>query len=112
MKKLIILMASLFISTLAFAGTGSGCSGDQWSSGEGYFVYRTGNLWEIGAPGEQNRGCGLVSARSSSKRGVFMANKICSFSFNANSSQLTVKSQKGKNCSCEGTVTLEKDCSE
>ena len=116
---LIFGILGLQIGDLSIAGTGTGCSGDQWATGNAVnsaWVYRTNNLWEIGT-GEvgiksQKRGCGIVSARSASKTEIRMENKLCQYHFNVETLTLTVNAIKGKTCPCSGTFKLAKSCTE
>jgi hypothetical protein len=102
----------------SFAGTNTGCSGDQWSdhekSGpqEGHYVYRTNDLWQIGTPGDNDSGCGVVSKRSKSTRSISMENRICRFRFTARSRRVIITPVERKHCSCEGSFDLKMTCKE
>ena len=117
--RILLIAALLFTASTSFAGTGTGCSGDQWDDyheQQGFdgvhFVYRTRDFWQIGNPGDAARGCGPVSARDPSKAGVTMHNKLCAFTYDAASARLSVTSMPGRTCGCTGTFTLHQTCVE
>ena len=121
MKLKLLCLGTLMCPTIALAGTNTGCSGDQWSSHlssdnnspqKMQWVYHTNKLWSIGFSGYETKACGLeISARNNSDTEVFMENGTCTYHFQANKAQLTVKSAARANCRCQGIYNLKKSCS-
>ena len=108
----ILFLVIVLLSTPAYAGTGTGCSGDQWDdypADVSHWVYHTNKSWEIGT--RDYEGCGTVSARNASDVEVSMSNKICKFIFKAETGLLTIKNVGKKHCFCHGLFALHKVCS-